>query len=119
MNFKKLTDSGVNVDTLLNRLMGNASLVGMFIKKFTEDDNFQKLQAAFAQKDARAAEMASHTLKGMCGNLSLDVLFALFSEQVATLRSGQFEKAEAMMENISPIYNCAVFGMLDWLQDNE
>ncbi len=114
-NYEKLKNAGIDMDSLLKRLMGNASLVRMFIKKFTEDRNVEKLSAAFAEQDMKAAEMASHTLKGMCGNLSLTELFALFTEQVNLLRAGEYAKAEAMMAQIQCTYDHAISEMKAWL----
>ncbi len=117
INCELLTKAGVDVDQLLKRLMGNESLVQIFIKKFTEDQTFEKLQAAFDEKDMKAAEMASHTLKGMCGNLSLTELFGMFTTQVNLLRSGDFAKAEAMMPELTVCFRQAVAHMNGYLAD--
>ncbi len=116
-NTERLVNAGVDVDALLGRLMGNASLVRVFIKKFAEDQTIIKLEQAFAKRDAKAAEMASHTLKGMCGNLSLTELFALFTEQVNLLRTGMYDSAEAMMDTISKKYQDTLLEMKVWLEE--
>ena len=51
---------------------------------------------------------AAHTLKGICGNLSLTALFSLFTRQVAALRRGDLEEAQTLMAQISPAYTAAV-----------
>ncbi len=116
-NYTKLTKAGVDVDELLKRLMGNESLVKVFIKKFTEDTTFEKLVSAFSDKDMKAAEMASHTLKGMCGNLSLTNLFGLFSEQVNFIRNGEYNEAEAMMPELTELYTEAIRYMNEFLSE--
>ena len=45
---------------------------------------------------------ASHTLKGMTGNLSMTVLFDLFSRQVEAIRGGDWERAVSLMDEITP-----------------
>ncbi len=114
-NYDKLKAAGVDVDDLLKRLMGNQSLVPIFIRKFTEDKSYEELLAAFKAKDMKQAEMASHTLKGICGNLSITALFALFTEQVNLIRSGDYDKAESMMAEISSIYRHTIDSMKEWL----
>ncbi len=118
MNLEALTAAGINTDTLLNRLMGNTALIKIFVQKFTADSNFSDLTAAFAEGDMQKAEHASHTLKGMCGNMSLDALFALFSEQVVLIRAGDREKAAAMMPEITAEYERAVAGMCAWAAED-
>ncbi len=116
-NYEKLTKAGIDMDSLLKRLMGNTSLIRLFIGKFIQDQNMAKLEAAFEAGDMKAAEMASHTLKGMCGNLSLAELYALFTEQVNLLRGGEYARAEAMLGKIKDTYQAAISNMNHWLAD--
>ena len=46
-----------------------------------------------ATGDKDAALAASHTLKGVCGNLSMTALFDLLTRQVAAFRAGDWEGA--------------------------
>ncbi len=118
MNCEKLIQAGIDMDDFLKRLMGNEMLVKRFIQKFVQDENFTKLVAAFDQEDVKAAEMASHTLKGMCGNLSIKELYMLFTEQVRRIRSGEYAEAKAMMPEITACYQRAVDGMSAFLAGN-
>ncbi len=117
-NCTKLTNTGIDVDALLKRLMGNTSLLKVFIKKFIEDTTFDKLNEAFSDNDMKAAEMASHTLKGMCGNLSLTALYGLFSEQVNYIRGGEYVKAAEMMPELTRLYGDAISSMKSYLSDS-
>ena len=54
--------------------------------------------------DAEAALAASHTLKGVCGNLSMTALFDLLTRQVAAFRAGDWEGAVALLEQIDQAY---------------
>ncbi len=115
--FDKLIAAGIDTDALLKRLMGNTSLVRVFVSKFTEDKTFLALEDAFGKKDMKAAEMASHTLKGVCGNLSLALLYKLFSEQVDLIRKNEHAKAFEMMGEIHPVYESAIMNMREWLEE--
>ncbi len=116
-NYSKLTESGINIDEFIKRLMGNEALVKIFVAKFTEDGNFKALCEAFEAGDMKKAEMASHTLKGMCGNMSHTRLFGLFTEQVCRIRAGESEKAKEMMAELSNEYGLAVSCMREWLSE--
>ncbi len=118
VSYEKLTKAGINIDTLQNRLMGNSSLIKVFVNKFVADTNFKSLVAAFSEKNMEKAEHASHTLKGMCGNMSLDELYALFTTQVNLIRAKECDEAEAMMGEISEAYTNAVTLMKEWAAEN-
>ena len=75
------------------------------LKKFLDDKTFVRLVEAVAAKDAKAALESSHTLKGLCGNLSIDCLYTLFSEQVVLMRADKWEEAYSMMDEITEKYS--------------
>ena len=82
----RLQEAGVDVDDALERMMGSEALLERLLGKFLEDENYQKLCAALDEKRQEDAVAASHTLKGVCGNLSMPALFSLFTRQVEALR---------------------------------
>lgn len=100
--------SGINVDEGLERFMGNESMFTRFLKKFPSDKNFGELKAAVAADDVDRAIRASHTLKGVCGNLSMTVLFGLLSDQIALMRGGKWDEAKALMPDIEEGYDAVV-----------
>ncbi len=110
-----LTKAGIDTESFLKRLMGNEALVRVFIKKFADDTTFSELKAALDDNDMKLAEMNSHTLKGMCGNMSLEELYGLFTEQVNYIRSGEFDKAKDMMDALSEKYCRTISYMKEWL----
>lgn len=116
-DYDKLIEAGIDIEDLRNRLMGNDSLISLLIKKFCEDKNFEILKESFAEKDMKKAEIASHTLKGMCGNLSLTKLFSLFTEQVNHIRVGEYDRAEKMMAEITEIFENSMSKILEWLSE--
>ncbi len=115
MDNKELELAGVDVSELLDRFMNNARLVKMVIGKFLEDPTHTKLQAAVESGDLEAAEFACHSLKGVCGNLSLKTLFALTQEQLRLFRTGDGAGAMAMMPQISEQYRSATEHLRLWL----
>ncbi len=97
-----LTAAGVDVEAAVSRLMGNEALLERLLRKFAADANFAALKAAVKDGNREQALAASHTLKGMTGNLSMTVLFDLFSRQVEAIRGGDWERAVSLMDEITP-----------------
>lgn len=89
---ERLAAAGVDVEDALARFLGSEAVLERFWGKFLEDQNYARLEEAVRDQDWTAALAASHTLKGMCGNLSLRRLFLLFTRQVAAFRSGDYER---------------------------
>ena len=102
---EQLVSAGINVDSALERFMGNEALLMRFLKKFLDDPNYEKLCAAVDSGDQEAALTASHTLKGVCGNLSMEGLFDLLTCQVRAFREGAWEEAVGMMPEIRQRYS--------------
>lgn len=118
MDFTVLKQVGVNPDSAIERFMGNESLYIRMLKKFLDDKTFVSLIEAVSAKDGKTALESSHTLKGICGNLSIDCLYALFSDQVALMRANKWDEAYAMMDEIA-INHSKVTGAVKQLIDNQ
>ncbi|RGY95642.1 Hpt domain-containing protein [Clostridium sp. AM58-1XD] len=82
---------------VLERFMGNKNLLIKFLKKFLADNNFQALSEALEADDYEKALVASHTLKGVSGNLGLAPLFQYSSEIVTAIR-------EERLKDIAPAF---------------
>ena len=106
-----LIEAGIDVDDVLGRFMGNEALLSRFLKKFLDDANYGKLLQAITERDADAAVAASHTLKGVCGNLSMTGLYDLLTRQVAALRDGNWDAAAGLMPEISQAYETIVLAI--------
>lgn len=115
MKDQELINAGIDLEDLMNRLMGNAALVRILVRKFLEDKNQQTLMASIASGDMTGAEHACHTLKGMCGNMSLKALFELYVTQLNLFRSGRQEEAVAMAPHIDETYRQTTEHMRAWL----
>ncbi len=103
-----LLGGGIRVDELLERCMGSEALLVRLLKKFPADSSFARLEEAFGRSDENAALEASHTLKGVCGNLSVVELFEHLDRQVHLLREHRLSEAAAVMPDISRTYHSAV-----------
>lgn len=101
---EQLEAAGIDVAAVLERVMDSEALLERLLKKFPDDPQYPALRAALERGDAEAAVIASHTLKGVCGNLSMTALYQLFTAQVDALRRGDLEGARDMMAQIGPAY---------------
>lgn len=99
-----LVDAGIDVDGALERFMGSEALLVRFLRKFPADPNFSALETALAAGDCDGAFTAAHTLKGVCGNLSITALFEAVSRQTEQLRAGDLAAAAAMMPALTAQY---------------
>ncbi len=115
MNDRELELAGIQVNELMDRFMNNTRLIKMVIGKFLEDQTYNKLRTAVECGDLQSAEFACHSLKGVCGNLSLKVLFALTQEQLRLFRTGEGAAAMAMMSQITEHYEAATMHLQQWL----
>ena len=97
-----LTGAGIQVDEALERLMGSEALLERLLGKFLEDRNLAELTAALAEDRREDAFRAAHTLKGVCGNLSMTRLEALVSQMVELLRGeGELAAAQALLPEVT------------------
>ncbi len=95
---------GSNFNNVLKRL-GSESLVKHFAMKFLNDESFAQLKKAYEEKDTEQAFHAIHTLKGVCGNLGFDKLYAISAELTERLRNGSIEGTEQLFEQVEEQYN--------------
>ena len=84
----ELKAAGNDVDGALARFMGKESMYLKFLGKLSADDTYNQLLAALEAGDATAGFAASHTLKGLFGNLGLTKLIDANTPIVETMRAG-------------------------------
>lgn len=101
-----LEANGFNVSEAMQRFMNNEQLWIKFLRKFKADTSYADLVRAMEEKDGTKAFEASHTLKGITGNLALSRFNDLISEQTEYLRGSEInlEAAAAMMPEITEVY---------------
>ena len=104
---ERLKAAGVDVDEALGRVLGNEALLERLLAKFADSPQLHQLEVALGQGDGQAVVAAAHTLKGVCGNLSITPLYQLFTRQVDTFRAGDPQGAAAMMGEIAEQFDLA------------
>ncbi|MBP1561922.1 MAG: Hpt domain-containing protein [Oscillospiraceae bacterium] len=114
MDFTLLKNAGIDTDSAVERFVGNEALYAKMLKKFLDDQTFAALVKAVSEGSGEAALAASHTLKGVCGNLSIERLFELFSEQVVLMRADKWDEAYAMMTEITENYTKVTEALKAW-----
>lgn len=104
----KLESAGVDLPAVLERFLNNEALLLQFLKKFSQDSNYQLFQEAMEQKNFEEAFNAVHNLKGLCGNLSIMPLYDAVCVEVELLRKGDHEAAIEYMPEFAERYHQAV-----------
>lgn len=112
---EKLLEAGVNVDVALDRFRGNEKMMMHFLLGFSKDPSYETYKAAMTEKRYEDAFKAIHTLKGVCGNLSLDNLYDVTSNVVELFRAGQNAQAEELFPEVVKEYE-RVVKILDSLE---
>ncbi len=109
-----LLDAGVNLETAMNRFMGNEDLLVQFLKRFPDDPNYGLLVKTMGEKDYEGAFQAAHAMKGLIGNLSLDSLSEVVCREVEFLRHGEYSDAEEHFPEVVTEYErvAALLGTL-------
>lgn len=94
---------GGDYDAVLGRLR-REEMIKKFVYKFLEDKNFQLLELSIKNKNYEDALGAVHTIKGICQNLSFTRLFESSNAMTELFKAGNYEKAVAMMPQVSDDY---------------
>ena len=88
MNSKNFYDSiGGSYEDVMQRL-GSDSLIERFVKMFPSDESYANLCKAMDEKNWSEVFGASHTLKGICANLSFKNLYEAASTLTEDVRNG-------------------------------
>ncbi len=103
-----LIAAGIDPDDALKRLMNSESLYLRLLKKLLDDKTFSELKKAVEERDHELMFRASHTLKGVAGNLSLKTLYELLISQVEYFRAGDDDAGIAMMGDVENAYNAVI-----------
>lgn len=106
-NLQKFIDAGVDYEDAMARFGGNSAIFVRILKKFADDKSFQELSEAVRAKDAKGAELAVHSLKGVSGNLSLMRLHKLCAELNQAYRDGRPELEDELFPRIADEYAIA------------
>jgi len=108
MNIKECYDSiGADFEDVLGRL-GSEKLIERFALKFLDDDSYNNLKEALAEKNAENAFRAAHTLKGVFLNLGLKNLYTVSSDLTEKLRGRSLDGADELFEKVREQYDITV-----------
>lgn len=77
-----------NYDEMMSRIPREASII-KFLRKFVDNHDFNDMMEAVEACDYEKVFTASHTLKGVCANLSLTELANRSSEVCECVRGGE------------------------------
>lgn len=86
--------------------MSSQKIVIKFVKKFIEDNTFNELTVGISKGDLEQTYRSVHTLKGICLNLSFDVLAnycSMLTEYLRTINKLD-DNVYMMYENIKEEY---------------
>ena len=98
-----LRRNDVDVDTAVDRLMGNDNMYLEFIKRLPEELNLAAIREALAQEDASAFHFYLHGLKGFASNLGITEIADTAQAGLIEFRASQFRnitKLEGLLEEI-------------------
>lgn len=107
MDKEALASGGIDVEDALARTLGNEQLLTRLLHLFLEDPSLAALEDAFARGDARAAEEASHALKGTAGNLSIRSVHETAAQICDLVHTGSWNDAVALMPKLSAAVHAA------------
>ena len=90
-------------EDVINRLRSER-LVQKFILKFLDDGSYDLLLKSLEEENYEEAFRASHTIKGVCQNLSLPKLMDSSAKLTEVLRSGWKPEAAELVEQVKRDY---------------
>ena len=104
MNKELLASAGIDYDEGVRRFMGNALLFEKMLCKFLTDQSFSEAQKSFESCEWQSFMRNVHTLKGLSGNLSINVIYHTASQIVSLLRADDIEGAKALFPSLEEEY---------------
>lgn len=97
-------EMGADYEGVLGRL-GSEKLIGKFLKKYFETDEYEILEKAVAGENWKDAFMYAHNMKGFGLNLSLTEFAEAGSVLCEALRAGEPQgDIDAMLSHIKRVY---------------
>ncbi len=88
---------------VLSRL-GNDDRIKKFAGMFLKDPSMETLESALAAENYEDAFRAAHTLKGVCQNLGLSVLFQSSNEITESMRGGKKPESDELLKKVKEDY---------------
>lgn len=108
MIIDSLKRDGNDIDAAISRMANSEALFNRFILLFPNDKSMEQLTAAVQERNVEQALSASHTLKGVAGNLGLTHLYELANDMVVKIRTDKVEEAFACYDDIKKQYDAII-----------
>lgn len=97
----ELRTAGFDVDSAMERFMGNEELFRSFLKKLPEESSYKEMLEFIEREDVELAFDKAHRLKSILGNLSITSAYNSLYCIVETLRDGNLPSKEQISDFIS------------------
>lgn len=101
--FSQLKDVGVDVDSALERFMGNQGLYLRFLLQLPDLLQFDEMERALSEQDQETFYHYIHTLKGTASNLGVSAVGDCAHAILAELRTGGFRNMKKLQELLKEI----------------
>ena len=107
---QELIANGVDYNALVKRFMNMDKMAEKFLLKFLTDETMASYAAAVEANDTDGLFKATHTLKGVCGNLCINCILDIITPEVEVYRSGSCEGAKETYDKVKVEYDkvCAI-----------
>ena len=98
-------------------IMINDALISRMLTKFIDNNAYEQIISAYEQKDYRALFAASHSYKGVTGNLALTPLYNLASVLTEATRNSYDVNLDREIEELKKIYKLIKEKYLEHIAD--
>lgn len=94
-------------------------LVRKFVLRFLDDQSYELFRSSMAEKNYEEAFRATHTIKGICQNLSFTRLLQSSSEMSDALRHGWTPQADELKGRLEEDYRVTVEAIRNFQKECE
>lgn len=96
--------AGNDYSAALERVAGDAELLGELMQMFHADSNFSSMKNAMDAGKTENAFRAAHSLKGSCGMLGMTALYEAMVQITDELRHGNLDGAKTVFPTVEVEY---------------
>ncbi|WP_430857218.1 Hpt domain-containing protein [Clostridium paraputrificum] len=114
----RMKSIGIDTDGAIKRLCNNVELYEKILVKFLEDGSYKGLKDSLDNNNFKDAQMYSHTLKGLGGNLGFIELATCSTKILELLRGGELDNLDYFMGKLSEEY-IKVTSLIKELKNNK
>lgn len=107
MSVKELYESFGGDYSRAVQTMMNDAFISRMLTKFIEKNSYEDIIHSYQNKDMKGIFEASHSLKGVCGNLSLTPLYekaSVLCDKVRNLNEGETVNVDAEVNDLKESY---------------